>query len=72
MLEYELRLDARFDVLAPDNSQRLPVQALELTRQLTLSGDDELGKRDEAAMMRVDMRLDMAGQIIRRLQAQLK
>lgn len=72
VLEYELRLDARFDVLAEDRSQRLPVQALELTRQLSLSDADELGQQNEAALMRVDMRLDMAGQIIRRLQAQLK
>lgn len=72
VLEYELRLDAGFEVLAATNGQNLPVQALELTRQLSLSDADELGKRNEAALMRIDMRLDMAGQIIRRLQAQLK
>ncbi len=72
VLEYELRLDAGFEVLAAAGGQNLPVQALELTRQLTLSDADELGQRNEAALLRNDMRLDMAGQIIRRLQAQLK
>ncbi len=71
-IEYELRLDAAFEVLTADKGHSMPVQALELTRQLTLSDGDELGRRNEAALMRVDMRLDMAGQIIRRLQAQLK
>ncbi|MEN8178261.1 MAG: LPS assembly lipoprotein LptE [Pseudomonadota bacterium] len=72
VLEYELRLDAGFEVLAATGGKNLPVQILELTRQLTLSDADELGQRNEAALMRGDMRLDMAGQIIRRLQAQLK
>ena len=71
-LEYEIRLDARFAVFAADGSQTVPEQALELTRQLILSDADELGRRNEAALMRLDMRLDMASQIIRRLQAQLK
>ena len=71
-LEYELSLQAGFDVAAADGSERLPLQSLELLRQLTLSGQDELGYRNEAALLRIDMRLDMADQIIRRLQAQLK
>ena len=72
VLEYELRLEAAFKVLAAGAAQTLPEQRLELTRQLTLSDADELGLRNEAALMRIDMRLDMAGQIIRRLQAGLK
>ena len=72
VLEYELRLDAGFEVMAKSGGRDLPGQRLELTRQLTLSDADELGHRNEAALLRIDMRLDMAGQIIRRLQAQLK
>ncbi len=72
VLEYELRLEAAFMVLGKAGAQRLPVQSLELVRHLTLSEADELGQRNEAALMRIDMRQDMAGQIIRRLQAQLK
>ena len=59
-------------VAAADGSERLPLQSLELQRQLTLSGQDELGYRNEAALLRIDMRLDMADQVIRRLQAQLR
>ncbi len=72
VLEYELRLDAKYAVRIPQGGERLPEQTLELTSQLVLSNADELGKRNEAALMRVDMRVDMAGQIIRQLQAQLK
>ena len=72
VLEYELRLEAAFEVLAAGSPQTLPLQRLDLTRQLTLSDADELGQRNEAALMRIDMRQDMAGQIIRRLQAGLK
>ena len=73
VLEYELRLDAGFMVNpGGPEGQELPRQALELTRQLSLSDADELGRRNEAALMRVDMRRELAGQIIRRLQAQLQ
>jgi LPS-assembly lipoprotein len=72
VLEYELRLQAKFDVMTPSGELRIPQQSLELTRQLTFSGADELGRRNEAQMLRADMLTDMAGQIIRRLQAQLK
>jgi outer membrane lipopolysaccharide assembly protein LptE/RlpB len=43
-----------------------------LTRQLTFSGRDELSMRSEAQMMRNDMQIDMAGQVIRQLQVRLK
>ena len=72
VLEYELRLDAGFEVLGKGAVVLTPNQSLELTRQLTFSGTDELGQRNEATMMRGDMLNDMADQIIRRLQAQLK
>lgn len=72
VLEYEIRLDARFAVFAANGAERMPEQGLEITRQLILSDADELGRRNEAALMKVDMRMDMASQIIRRLQAQLK
>jgi outer membrane lipopolysaccharide assembly protein LptE/RlpB len=72
VLEYELLLQASF-TLAKAGDKEPPVpQNLELTRQLTSSGSDELGLRSEAELMRSDMRTDMAGQIIRQLQAQLK
>ena len=47
-------------------------QSLELVRQLSYSGTDELGQRNEAALLASDMRNEMANQIIRRLEALLK
>ena len=47
-------------------------QSLELVRQLSYSGTDELGQRNEAALLTNDMRNDLANQIIRRLEVLLK
>jgi LPS-assembly lipoprotein len=47
-------------------------EELELVRQLSYSGTDELGQRNESALLTTDMRSDMANQIIRQLQARLK
>ena len=72
VLEYELLLEASFSV-SRAGAQELPTpQHLELTRQLAFSGSDELSRRNEAELMHNDMLTDMANQIIRQLQAQLK
>ncbi|WP_177419397.1 LPS-assembly lipoprotein LptE [endosymbiont of Lamellibrachia barhami] len=70
-LEYELRLKSDFFVVDREGKAALPDQHLELVRELTYSGTDELGRRNEAKLVRGDMRTDMADQIVRRLQAQL-
>ncbi|MBL3590369.1 MAG: hypothetical protein JMN24_11335 [gamma proteobacterium endosymbiont of Lamellibrachia anaximandri] len=70
-LEYELRLKSNFSVVDREGKTALPDQHLELVRELTYSGTDELGRRNEAKLVRGDMRTDMADQIVRRLQAQL-
>ncbi len=70
-LEYELRLKSDFSVVDREGKATLPDQHLELVRELTYSGTDELGRRNEAKLVRGDMRTDMADQIVRRLQAQL-
>ncbi len=72
VLEYELLLEAKFAVSAAGAQESAPLQSLELTRQLTYSGADELSRRSEAELMRADMLTDMADQVIRQLQAQLK
>ncbi|MGD8932336.1 MAG: LPS assembly lipoprotein LptE [Chromatiales bacterium] len=72
VLEYELLLQASFSLTRTAVQEPPMPQDLELTRQLTFSGSDELSMRSEAQMMRNDMRIDMAGQVIRQLQAQLK
>lgn len=70
-LEYELRLKSDFSVVDREGKAALPDQHLELVRELIYSGTDELGRRNEAKLVRGDMRIDMADQIVRRLQAQL-
>ncbi|MCU7917786.1 MAG: hypothetical protein KZQ88_00690 [Candidatus Thiodiazotropha sp. (ex Dulcina madagascariensis)] len=71
-LDNEMRLEAAFRLYQAQAGETPPAQRLELVRQLSYSGDDELGQRNEAALMVQDMRNDMAGQIIRRLEAWLK
>jgi LPS-assembly lipoprotein len=69
-LDSELQLTATFRVSGAADE---PVsQSLELVRQLSYSGTDELGQRNEAALLANDMRNDMSNQIIRRLEALLK
>ena len=72
VLEYELRMQASYEVRGADGKAVLPLTPMELTRQNNSVGTDELGQRNEAALLRGDMRRDMASQIIRALQAQLK
>jgi len=72
VLEYELQLQASFSVSKAGQQETPQPQQLELTRQLTFSGSDELSRRSEAQLIRGDMLADMAAQIIRQLQARLK
>ena len=72
VLEYELLLQASFSVIKSGEKEPPQPQQLELTRQLTFSGSDELSRLSEAQLIRSDMLTDMAGQIITQLQAQLK
>ena len=69
-LDSEYRLTAVFK-LSVEGEEATDAQSLELVRQLSYSGDDELGRRSEAALLVEDMRKDIANQIIRRLEAQL-
>jgi LPS-assembly lipoprotein len=70
-LDSELQLMVSFR-LTPASGDDPTNQSLELVRQLSYSGNDELGQRNEAALLANDMRNDMANQIIRRLQALLQ
>lgn len=70
-LDQELQLAASFRLTrVPGGDPQ--TQDLELVRQLSASGRDELGQRNELAMLADDMRNEMANQIIRRLEALLK
>ncbi|PVV09616.1 MAG: hypothetical protein B6D72_14065 [gamma proteobacterium symbiont of Ctena orbiculata] len=67
-LDKELRLSALIRARVADGEQGVE-QRLELVRQLSFGGDDELGQRNETELMKSDMRIEMAEQIIRRLEA---
>jgi LPS-assembly lipoprotein len=68
-LDEELNLSALVRARVPNSTAKGVEQPLELVRQLSFSGDDELGQRNEANLMKYDMRSDMAEQIIRRIEA---
>lgn len=70
-LDNELRLLARVRLTARSGMQPHE-ESLELVRQLSFSGSDELGQRNETALMMDDMRRDLAAQIIRRMEAGLR
>jgi len=70
-LDSELELQAAFRLSQAAGMDPLE-EHLELVRQLSYSGTDELGQRNESALLSKDMRSDMASQIIRLLQARLK
>jgi LPS-assembly lipoprotein len=69
-LDKELRLQATVRFTPTGKSPH--EEQLELVRQLSLSGSDELGQRNETEMMMVDMRRDLSAQIIRRMEAGLR
>ncbi|WP_316367482.1 LPS-assembly lipoprotein LptE [Candidatus Thiodiazotropha sp. CDECU1] len=68
-LDKEMQLSALIRARVPGSGEKGVEQQLELLRQLSFSGDDELGQRNEADLMKYDMRNEMAEQIIRRLEA---
>jgi LPS-assembly lipoprotein len=67
-LDKELQLSALVRARGPGSGKAGIEQRFELVRQLSFGGDDELGQRNETALMKYDMRSEMADQIIRRLE----
>jgi LPS-assembly lipoprotein len=67
-LDKELYLSALLRAKVPGSGKEGIEQQFDLVRQLSFSGDDELGQRNETALMKYDMRNEMAEQIIRRLE----
>jgi LPS-assembly lipoprotein len=68
-LDEELNLSVVVRAQVPNSAGRGVEQPLSVVRQLSFSGDDELGQRNEANLMKYDMRNELAEQIIRRLEA---
>ncbi len=73
-LDQEIRLQAEFRLSMPSSSgeESREEQSLELVRQLSYGGSDELGQRNEAELLMSEMRHDMASQVIRMLEARMK
>jgi LPS-assembly lipoprotein len=73
-LDQEIRLQAEFRLSIPSSSgeESREEQSLELVRQLSYSGSDELGQRNEAELLMSEMRYDMASQVIRMLEVRMK
>jgi LPS-assembly lipoprotein len=69
-LDNELRLQAKVRLTPAGRSAH--EEQLELVRQLSFSGSDELGQRNEIALTKHDMRRDMSARIIRRMEAGLR
>ncbi|MEJ2593191.1 MAG: LPS assembly lipoprotein LptE [Candidatus Thiodiazotropha sp.] len=70
-LDSELRLQASFRLDRTAGGEPLE-QQVEIVRQLSYTGVDELAQRNERSQLASDMRNDLADQIIRRLEALLK
>ncbi len=70
-LEYELKLTVEYQVTAATGEQRIEPQSLQVLRQLIYNGTEELGRRNEAALVQQEVRRNLAGQILRQLQARL-
>jgi LPS-assembly lipoprotein len=68
-LDKELHLSALVRAKVPGSGKAGVEQQFDLVRQLSFSGDDELGQRNETALMKYDMRNEMADRIIRRLES---
>ncbi len=70
-LDSEFRLVAGFRLTLASGGDPHS-DSLELVRLLSYSGTDELGRRNEAALLAGDLRNEMANLIIRRLESLLK
>ncbi|MCI0401240.1 MAG: LPS assembly lipoprotein LptE [Gammaproteobacteria bacterium] len=67
--EYQLGYKVNLLVAKPDGNVLINDQQIGVVKELTFSGFDALGKYNEAAVIRDDMRREVATTILRRLQA---
>ncbi|TNF99606.1 MAG: hypothetical protein EP297_05285 [Gammaproteobacteria bacterium] len=69
-LEYELYYILRFDVVRPDGVQIVPMQRIVLTRNYLFEDTQVIGSSREENLLKIDLRKDVARDLMRRLQAQ--
>ena len=67
--EYKLRYVVAFRVHDGKGGEFLPVNTVQLTRDITFNDSDVLAKETEEALLYRDMQFDMVQQIMRRLAA---
>lgn len=69
--EYELHEGARFELISTSGGNLVSLQQVSTLMTYLNSETEVLGKQQEEGVLRQDMRRDLAGQIMRRIQAQL-
>jgi LPS-assembly lipoprotein len=67
--ELQLRYRVSYRLYDRNNKENIPVSEVLLTRDLTYSDADVLGKKQEEALLYRDMQNDAVQQVVRRLQA---
>jgi LPS-assembly lipoprotein len=71
VLSYELHYLVTYDAIAPDGSQKVPAQSLDLIRNFDNPDVEVLGKQLEEAMIYQDFARDAADRILMRLRVAL-
>jgi LPS-assembly lipoprotein len=71
VLAYELHYLVRYDAIAPDGTQKVPEQRLDLMRNFDNPDVEVLGKQLEEAMIYEDFARDAADRILMRLRVTL-
>lgn len=70
--EFGLIEELRFDMVDAQGETLIPEQKIRAMQSYINSGEQVLGKQQEEGSLRRDMRRDLAAQMMRRLQTQLK
>lgn len=70
--EYGLIEELRFDMIDAQGKILVPEQKIRAMQSYINSGEQVLGKQQEEGSLRRDIRRDLAAQMMRRLQTQLK
>lgn len=70
--EYQTTYVVEFELLAADGSERVPRQKVELSREYTYDATGSIGSPAEERLLREELRREMVGAVLRRLDAALR
>lgn len=70
--EYELRLEVSFDLVAEDETSLIDPTTLFVERIYSFDSNSLVSSREEEALLTEEMRRDIAGQLIRRVDAAVR